>query len=187
MIIAIHGIVCVGKTTIGKLIANELQYSFYDLDMEMKKFYNDTIINIQKGCFGTAYDDKKTLVLKSILTKCECNTVIAVSPIYYARKYQTMFKNRKVLSIVLHDTPENIVNRLVYTDDNDVLLDNPERNRKEELSDMKYFISRYKNAFSRIENHYDIAGNSAINAAHEIIRTIITPQMTSDAISDLIF
>ena len=33
MIIAIFGVVCVGKSTIGKLIADELLYEFYDLDM----------------------------------------------------------------------------------------------------------------------------------------------------------
>ena len=92
MIIAIFGVACVGKSTIGKLIADELLYEFYDLDMEMKRFYNDTILNIQRGCFADAYDSKKALVLKDILSKCGKDTVIAMSPIYYTIKYKKLFR-----------------------------------------------------------------------------------------------
>ena len=175
MIIAFFGVTCVGKTTIGRIVADFMQYSFYDLDTEMKQFYNDTIENIQRGCFGDAYDSKKALVLKSILDKCHDNMVIAMSPIYYTTKYKLMFKKANVLSIVLHDSPENIANRLVYTDEKDIVIENPKHNRKAEISDIKYFISRYKNAFSRIEHKYDIAGKTAIEAADEIIETIIKP------------
>lgn len=52
MIIALFGVTCVGKTTLGKLISEKIGYHFYDLDMEMKTFYNDTITNIQNSCFS---------------------------------------------------------------------------------------------------------------------------------------
>ena len=177
MIIAFHGVTCVGKTTIGKIIADQLRYNFFDLDAEMISYYNDTIENIQRGCLGDGYDEKKARALKNILKKCGDTAVIAVSPIYYAVKYKIMFRDYSVFSIVLHDAPENIVNRLVFTDENDVVIENPVRNRKEELSDIKYFISRYKNAFGRIEHHYKIAGKAAVDAANDIINTIIAPQM----------
>ena len=116
MIIAFFGVTCVGKTTIGRIVANELQYGFFDVDDEMKLFYNDTIENIQRGCFGDGYDEKKGRVLKDILGRCGENAIIAMSPIYYTTKYKTMFKNYGVLSIVLEDSPENIANRIIYTD-----------------------------------------------------------------------
>ena len=175
MIIALFGVTCVGKTTIGKIVADELGYSFFDLDAQMKLFYNDTIINIQRGCIGDALDTKKARVLKSILDRCGDRAVIAVSPIYYTTKYKLMFKNSKVLSIVLQDSPENIVDRMIYTDDADNVIENPERDRKTEISDIKYFICRYKKAYERIEHKYDIAGKAAITAAREIIETIIKP------------
>jgi len=173
MIIAIFGIVCVGKTTIGKLIANELQYEFYDLDMEMKRFYNDTILNIQRGCFADEYDSKKAAVLKDVLSKCGKNSVIAMSPIYYTIKYKKMFKDHNVLSIVLRDSPENIALRLTETDDNDEHIERENIDMKEDIKAVKYFISRYKKAFERIELKYDINGKSAEDSAFEIIESII--------------
>ena len=182
MIIAFFGITCVGKTTVGKKVADELRYSFFDLDAEMKSFYNDTITNIQRDCFGDALDTKKAFVLKDILHRCGDNSVIAMSPIYYTVKYKLLFKSYNVFSILLQDSPENIVKRLVYTDDEDNVLENPERNFKEELKDIRHFITRYKRAFERIENKYDIAGKSADIAAIEIVETIIKPYCSANGI-----
>ena len=175
MILAIFGVVCVGKTTIGKFIANELKYEFYDLDMELKRFYNDTILNIQKGCFGDGYDTKKALALKNILSKCGQNTIIAMSPIYYTIKYKKMFRDYNVKSIVLRDDPENIASRLTETDDSDEFVERKNIDMKEDIKDIKYFISRYKKAFDRIELKYDINGKSAEESAHEIIEAMIKP------------
>ena len=177
MIIAFFGIVCVGKTTIGKIVADKLHYDFYDLDKEMKIYYNDTILNIQKGCFGDALDTKKVLVLKDILTRCSRNTIISMSSIYYTVKYKLMFKNYKVFSILLQDSPENIARRMIDTDDYDNVIENPVRDFKTDIKDVKYFISRYKKAFERIENKYAIAGKSADVAAIDIIETIIKPNI----------
>ena len=177
MIIAFFGIVCVGKTTIGKIVADELHYDFYDLDMEMKRFYNDTILNIQRGCFGDALDAKKALVLKDILKRVRYNAIISMSPIYYTVKYKLMFKNYKVFSILLQDSPENIARRMIDTDDYDNVIENCEHDLKTDIKDVKYFISRYKKAFERIEHKYDIAGKTADVAAIDIIETIIKPNM----------
>jgi len=175
MIIAFFGIVCIGKTTIGKIVAEELRYGFFDLDAEMKSFYNDTISNIQRGCIGDALDTKKALVLKNILDKCGDKAVISMSPIYYTTKYKQLFITRKVFSIVLQDSPENIANRMIDTDEDDNVLVNFKRDRKDDIRDIKYFISHYKKAFERIEHKYDIAGKDASTAACEIIETIINP------------
>jgi len=174
MIIAFFGISCVGKTTIGKLVADELRYGFFDLDAEMKLFYSDTITNIQKGCFGDGFDTKKGRVLKSILDKCGDKAIISMSPIYYTTKYKQLFKNSKVFSIVLQDSPENIANRMIDTDENDNVID-VVRDRKTDIRDARFFISRYKKAFERIEHKYDIDGKTAYAAACEIIETIIKP------------
>ena len=182
MIIAIFGVTCVGKTTIGELIANDLNYAFFDLDAEMKRFYNDTIENIQRCCIGDELDIKKTLVLKDVLEKCGDSAVIAMSPIYYSVKYKLLFRNNNVLSILLQDSPENIVKRLVYTDDFDLVIENPKRDNKAELKDIRYFISRYKKAFDRIEQKHFIDGKTADVAANEIIETIIKPYCAANGI-----
>ena len=184
MIIAFFGIACVGKTTVGKIVADELHYDFFDLDDEMKRYYNDTIENIQRGCIRNTLDTKKALVLKDVLDKCIDNAVIAMSPIYYTVKYKLLFRNNNVFSIVLQDSPENIVKRLVYTDDYDIVIENPERDYKAELKDIRYFISRYKRAFDRIEHKYFIDGKAANVATNEIIETIIKPYYAANMIKE---
>jgi shikimate kinase len=177
MIIALLGVTCVGKTTIGKLVADELNYEFYDLDAELKSYYNDTILNIQRDCIGDGYDEKKGVVLKDILKRCGANTVIAVSPIYYTSKYKKSFKDYIVFPIVLYDSPENIADRIVETDDFDNVIENQTRDIKADIRDIRYFISRYKKAFERVETKFNVAGKSADVASLEIIKLIINPQI----------
>lgn len=43
MKILLFGVSNVGKTTIGKLLAEKLNFSFYDLDEEIKKYYGITL------------------------------------------------------------------------------------------------------------------------------------------------
>ena len=170
MIAAFFGVVGVGKTTIGKIISERLNYEFYDLDDEIKLFYNATLTNIYSDCISRhGIDSKKAIVLSKVLAKCSSDTIIAMSPIYYSRMYKQMFAQNDVFQIVLHDTPENIADRMIYTDDNDMPIENPEPNRKEEIKDIKYFISQYKKAHQKIQNHYHINGKSASDAADEII------------------
>jgi len=175
MIIALFGVTCVGKTTIGRIIAEELGYDFYDLDEEIKSYYNDTITNIQNGCLTWhTYDGKKIDALKSVLWKCKGNrnSIIAMSPIYYTAKYKKPFKERGVFLIELKDWPEEIAQRIVYTDDDDNPIEDFEIDIAHEIKETKRSISYFKNAYDKIENKYFIDGKTAHEAAKEIIDMI---------------
>ena len=50
MKIYIVGSSCVGKTTIGKLLADYLNFSFYDLDDEIEEYYQKPIEILQREC-----------------------------------------------------------------------------------------------------------------------------------------
>jgi len=174
MIIALFGVTCVGKTTIGKIISEKLGYEFYDLDSELKSFYNDTITNIfSEYICGHTIDTKKAHVLQNILYKCVNKTVIAVSPIYYTNTYKQMFKDKNVFSIVLQDDPGSIADRMIYTDNDDNVIEGYKTDKKQEIRVVKHFISQYKRAYSKIQQHYYIGGKSAVEAAYEIIEIII--------------
>ena len=47
MIIYLVGISCVGKTTIGRMLAEKINYSFFDLDEEIEKYYQKPIERMQ--------------------------------------------------------------------------------------------------------------------------------------------
>jgi len=182
MIVALFGVICVGKTTIGRIISERLGFKFFDLDAEIKSFYDDTLTNIYSDCIcRNAIDKKKAVVLKNVLNRCGEKAIIAISPIYYTMEYKHMFIHRGVLSIVLQDTPENIADRMVDTDDNDIIIENRESDRKEDIKDIKYFISRYKSAYRKIPCHYHINGKSASEAADDIINKILKPAIQLDS------
>ncbi len=50
MILYLVGISCVGKTTIGKMLSEKIGFSFFDLDIEIQKYYNKPIERIQDDC-----------------------------------------------------------------------------------------------------------------------------------------
>ena len=186
MIVALFGVTCVGKTTIGRVISDELNCEFYDLDSAFTSYFNDTIENLQRRFFlGNEYDHQKGIVLKSIIGKCSSNTIIAMSPIYYTMSYKHLFTSRDVFSIVLQDTPENIARRVIYTDANDNIIENPVTDYSAEIKDIKYFIARYKSAFSKIDNHYFIDGKSAEDAASDIVIHYALREKMSGQISTL--
>ena len=43
MIILLFGVTNVGKTTTGRILASKLNYTFYDLDEVVKKYYHATL------------------------------------------------------------------------------------------------------------------------------------------------
>lgn len=47
-IILLFGISNVGKTTVGELLSKKMKYTFFDLDEEIKKYYNTTLEEFQK-------------------------------------------------------------------------------------------------------------------------------------------
>jgi len=61
----------------------------------------------------------KGKILKDLLEEYKDNIVIAVSPIYYARNFNSLLDLDKVIAIELQDSEEHIYKRLVFSDEND--------------------------------------------------------------------
>ncbi len=95
MIIYIIGISCVGKTTIGELLAKKIGYSFLDLDLEIQNYYGDSIERIQNECFSILeYREKASLVLDYLLCNC-IDTVIAGTPSGLKFSYLKVYKKHR--------------------------------------------------------------------------------------------
>ena len=70
MIIYLVGMSCVGKTTIGKLLAKEIGYSFFDLDEEIENYYQKPVEKIQdEHLTMDGYRKKGSIVLDKLFSR----------------------------------------------------------------------------------------------------------------------
>ncbi len=80
MIIYLIGISCVGKTTIGKMLAEKIGFSFFDLDEEIQNYYEKPIERIQDECLTmNGYREKASVVLDKLFSK-NVDSVISGTP-----------------------------------------------------------------------------------------------------------
>jgi len=68
MRIFLSGVSCVGKTTVGKQLAKEIEYKFFDLDDEVESYYGKPIEFLQKEFFTMdGFRQKAALVLEELI------------------------------------------------------------------------------------------------------------------------
>ena len=114
------GVSCVGKSTIGKLLAMELDFVFYDFDKEIEKYFGKPIECIKEiFLFPYSYREETRIVLRELLNK-KGNSVIASCPSglrdVYLREYKKSKGNKENILISIHisDKPENILERITF-------------------------------------------------------------------------
>ena len=129
MNILLFGISNVGKTTVGKVLAKEVNYDFYDLDDEVKKEFNCTLEEFVNT--GTLYerDSKRIQVISKILSKTG-NKVVAVTVLAHKNLIDKIWLYDDVFTIELQDSAENVFDRLVFSDKNDVIYKDDEYKNK---------------------------------------------------------
>ncbi len=82
MDIYLFGVSNVGKSTIGKLLAEKLGYSYYDLDDEVRKYYGITLEQFVNTGNLFFRDARRTEVMKKI-AGLKNDKVVAVTPMTY--------------------------------------------------------------------------------------------------------
>ena len=161
-----------GKTTIGKYLAERINYKFFDLDNEVEKFFNKSI-ECLKSEFLTDYSFTKeaALVLKNIvMNNSNQNCVIALPPSGLKGSYYKIIRKAQCFTIVLRDTPENILSRLTFYDIDSNLI----KVRLTELIRSRYLKSikedtRYFNKFyKKTDIEVDISGLTIEDSAQKI-------------------
>ena len=164
MIIYLTGASCVGKTTIGKMLAEKLKYSFFDVDEEVEKYYQKPIERIQDECYSmNGFREKANVVLDKILSNND-NTVISGTPaglkFSFLQVYKKHKKRKDIISIHIKDTPENILERLTFFDkDSNPINENLDESKKkiylrEITADFNYFKDSYERADLQVNIEY---------------------------------
>lgn len=175
MKILLFGITNVGKTTIGKLLSEKLDYNFDDLDDEIKRRY-EKIDNFQSK-YPYDYDRHRIRgeILREIIDKYDDNVVIAVSPIYYEEFFIEVLNKNDILAIEIQDDAKNILKRLVYSDENNNEIPiqmNTKREIQYYLNEIKADINYYERVYEKIENKFDVNGKLPDEATENLLKYI---------------
>lgn len=176
MKILLFGISNVGKSTIGKRLSEKLNYDFDDVDDEIKRRYGTTD-KFQAKYYYRERHIEKGRILEELVNKYDDNVVIGVSPLSYVIAFRKVIAYDNVLSIELLDKPENILNRLVYADENDIVHKFDFKNKDLDMKDYYYKdikkdITFWKKVYSKIENKFDIDGRNVEEATEELVKYI---------------
>ncbi len=155
MIIYLVGISCVGKTTIGKMLADKIGYSFFDLDEQIQNYYKKPIEQIQDECLTmNGYREKASIVLDKLFSK-NVDSVISGTPSGLKYSYLQVYKRHKdkeLFSICLNDSFENVLDRLTFYDrDSNPITEKLDESKKKRYlkgirADYNYFKGSYKRA-----------------------------------------
>ena len=141
MKILIWGVPCVGKATVGKLLAEKLGYKFFDVTDIIKEKYG-TIDNFHDK-YQRSYDQfivKRNIVYDVI--ENNDNFVMVISLIYIESIVRDITDNTDTLSVELIDSAEAIYNRITFYDENDKLLPDSKEYRDEHRD---YYMEEVRN------------------------------------------
>lgn len=173
MKICLFGVSNVGKTTVGKLLAERLDIKFVDLDEEVKnrlKISLEEFINTENLRWR---DQKRGSIIKKII-KMEEDVVFAISPISYIENFRTSIISDDNLLIELYDTPENIFSRLVFSDENDeIYTDDNYKNANKDyyMKEIQADLDWYGMVNAKIGIHNRVFVNN--NSSTEVVDRII--------------
>ena len=152
---------CIGKTTIGKMLAEKIGYSFFDLDEEIQNYYEKPIERIQDECLTmNGYREKASIVLDKLFTK-NIDSVISGTPSGLKFSYLQVYKrhkNKQLLSICLNDSFENVLDRLTFydKDSNPITERLDESKKKRYLREIKADYNYFKNSYKRADLQVNI-------------------------------
>jgi len=118
--IIIVGMMGVGKSVIGKILAKSLDRDFYDIDENIEKKYNMKISEIFEDYGEKKFRDIEYKEIKSI--QKNCNAIIATGGGAFTNKRNISILNKTGLTLWLDTNPLIIIERLKKNANNRPLL-----------------------------------------------------------------
>ncbi len=178
MILYLVGISCVGKTTIGKMLAEKIGFSFFDLDLEIQNYYKKPIERIQDECFTmNGYREKASVVLDYLFAK-NIDSVISGTPSGLKYSYLQVYKKHKaekdLYAIQINDSFENVLDRLTFydKDSNPITEKLNDSKKKRYLKEIKADYNYFRDSYNRANFKIDINNISLIDIPTLIINEL---------------
>jgi shikimate kinase len=170
--IFLTGVGCVGKTTVGRELANLFDVAFFDLDYEIEKFFGTSIERLQDQFLTNhSYRDKASEALVYLLARSESQeSVIALPPSGLMGGYLRAIKKSSGITVALLDKPENIVERITFydRDSNPIKTDLTAEEKRQYLKEIKKDITYFKKTYERANLRVDIEGMVPEEAAARV-------------------
>lgn len=172
MRIYLAGIACVGKTTVGKRLAELRSCSFFDLDEEVERYFGTSLERLQNQFLTPrSYQNEASKALTALLSRPEsADAVIALPPSGLMGGFWQVIKKTGGLKVVLTDKPENILARITFYDIDSNLIDKKltEDEKWLYLKEIKKDITYYQKPYQRADLRIDIDGLHAMAAAFRV-------------------
>jgi len=170
--IFLAGVGCVGKSTIGARLAELTGRYFFDLDTEIESYFGLSIEQLQrKYWMPHDFHREAAKALRHLLDQPESQqAVIALPPSGLMGGYLAVIKKAQGLKVVLEDTPERILDRVVFYDADSKLMDwtpRPE-DRPQYLREIKRDIAYFRPSYKRADLHVSIEGLDLEHAARHL-------------------
>lgn len=176
MRIFVTGISCVGKTVISSILASRLGYRFFDLDEEIEKFFGTSLERLQnKFLTMHSYRNEAAKALMHILAQPNSqDCVIALPPSGLMGAYLRVVKKTGGITVVLVDTPENILDRTIFYDIDSRRIEKQltQKERRLYLREIKKDITYFRKTYDRADMQVDISGFDAEEAAEKVERSL---------------
>ncbi len=172
MRIFLTGVGCVGKSTIGKKMAELLGIRFFDLDNEIENFFETSIERLQNRFLTThSFRDEAAKALVDLLNRPESmDCVLSLPPSGLMGGYLRAIKKANGTTVVVTDKPENILDRIRFFDiDSRPIEKNlTHKEKKLYLREIKKDITYFRASYHRANLQVDISGLDPDQAARKV-------------------
>lgn len=176
MRVFITGVSCVGKTTIGSMLASRLGYPFFDLDAEIERFFGTSIERLRNRFLtGESFRNEASRALLDVLGRPESrNCVIALPPSGLMGGYLRALKKAGGTIVVLKDKAENILDRITFYDIDSRPIEKvlTQKEKRLYLREIKKDITYYRKSYDRASFQVDISGLSPEKAAERVKQSL---------------
>ncbi len=176
MQIFLTGVSCVGKTTIGKRIAEVLGIKFFDLDQEIEIFFETSVERLQNRFLTIhSFRNEAAKALVHLLNRPDSREcVVALPPSGLMGGYLRTLKKANGTTVVVTDKPENILERIRFYDIDSRQIEKKltPKDKKLYLREIKKDITYFRTSYQRAKLHVDISGLDLDQAAYKVIEAV---------------
>ncbi len=172
MRIFLTGVGCVGKTAIGKKIAELLGVRFFDLDNEIESFFETSIEQLQNRFLTIhSFRNEAAKALVHLLNRPDSqDCVIALPPSGLMGGYLRAIKKSNGTTVVVSDKPDNILKRIRFYDIDSRPIEKKlaPKEKKLYLREIKEDITYFHTSYKRANLQVDISGLNVDQAARKV-------------------